>query len=72
MNNISFYKLQAKNLFRDIKLELQQEDENYVFASKFFDVNAIISDFEVDLDNFSLMKAQHLIAKMAGFNSWDD
>ncbi len=72
MNNISYYKLQAKNLFHDIKLDFMQDDENYVFAPKFFEVNAIVTDFDVDCDNFSLMKAQHVIAKMTGFNSWDE
>lgn len=72
MNNISYYKLQAKNLFRDIKLEFEQDDEEYVVASKFFDVNAIATDFDVEFKNFSLMKAQHLIAKMTGFNSWEE
>lgn len=72
MENLSYMKLQAKNLFHDIKLDFMQEDENYVFTPRFFDVNAVITDFDVDCNDFSLMKAQHIIAKMAGFNSWDE
>ncbi len=72
MNNISYLKLQAKNLFHDIKLDFMQDDENYIFAPRFFEVNAIVTDFNVDCDDFSLMKAQHIIAKMTGFNSWDE
>lgn len=66
MNNISYYKLQAKNLFHDIKLDFMQDDENYIFASKFFEVNTVVTDFDVECDDFSLMKAQHVIAKMSG------
>ena len=72
MNNISYLKLQAKNLFHDIKLDFMQDDENYIFNPKFFDVNAIVTDFDIDCDDFSLMKAQHVIAKMTGFASWDE
>lgn len=72
MDNISYLKLQAKNLFHDIKLDFMQDDENYIFAPKFFDVNAVVTDFDVDCRDFSLMKAQHIIAKIAGFNSWDE
>lgn len=72
MNNISYLKLQAKNLFHDIKLDFMQDDENYIFNPKFFDVNVIVTDFDVDCNDFSLMKAQHVIAKMTGFASWDE
>ena len=72
MNNISYFKLQAKNLFHDIKLDFMQDDENYVCAPRFFDVNAIINKFDVNVDDFSLMKAQHVIAKMVGMDSWKE
>lgn len=72
MKNVSYFKLQAKNLFHDIKLDFMQDDESYVCAPRFFDVNAIINDFDVDIDGLSLMRAQHIIAKMVGMNSWND
>ena len=72
MNTISYFKLQAKNLFHDIKLDFMQDGDDYVCAPRFFDVNAIVSDFDVDIDDFSLMKAQHIIAKMVGMDSWKD
>lgn len=72
MKNISYFKLQAKNLFHDIKLDFMQDGDNYVCAPRFFDVNAIVNDFDVDIDDFSLMKAQHIIAKMVGTDSWKD
>lgn len=72
MKNISYFKLQAKNLFRDFKSDFMKNEATYICAPKFFDVNVIISDFEVEADDFTLMKAQHIIAKISGFNSWDE
>lgn len=72
MNTISYFKLQAKNLYHDIKLDFMQDDENYICAPRFFDVNAIIGAFDIDVENFSLMKAQHIIAKMVGMDSWKE
>lgn len=72
MNNISYFKLQAKNLYRDYKLDFMKEDDAYHFSPRFFDINRLISDFNIDIDDFSLMKAQHIIAKLVGFKSWDE
>ena len=72
MKNISYFKLQAKNLFHDIKLDFMQDDQDYICAPRFFDTNAVVNDFDVDIDNFSLMKAQHIIAQMVGMKSWDE
>ena len=72
MKNVSYFKFQAKNLFHDFKLDFMQDGENYVFAPRFFDINAIISAFNVDIDNFTLMKAQHVIAQMVGMVSWNE
>ena len=32
----------------------------------------MISAFDVDVNDFSLMKAQHVIAKIVGLNSWNE
>ena len=72
MKEINYLKIQAKNLYRDFQLEYMQDGDEYVYATRFFDINAIVEDFMVDLDDFSLMKAQHIIAKMLGFNSWKE
>ena len=72
MDNISYFKLQAKNLFHDFKLDFMQDDENYIFAPRFFDTNAIITTFDVDINNFTLMKAQHIIALVVGMESWNE
>lgn len=72
MENISYFKLQAKNLFHDYKLDFMKDEAIYNCSPKFFSINEIISNFDIDFDNFSLMKAQHIIAIMVGFSSWDD
>ena len=41
-------------------------------CTAFFDINAVISAFDVDVNDFSLMKAQHVIAKIVGLNSWNE
>lgn len=72
MDNISYFKLQAKNLFRDFKSDYMKEDAEYNFSPKFFDINSVIMAFDIDCNDFSLMKAQHIIAKIVGFKSWDE
>lgn len=72
MENISYFKLQAKNLYRDFKLDFMNGDEAYNFSPQFYDINRIISDFNIDVNDFTLMKAQHIIAKLVGFSSWNE
>lgn len=78
MTPIAYFKLQAKNLFRDYKTQYvyQVDDDgisHYTYNPKYFDVDAVVLDFEeFDEENFSLMKAQHLLAKMLGFKKWSD
>ncbi|MDB5128350.1 hypothetical protein [Mucilaginibacter sp.] len=76
MNHIDFFKLQAKNLFRDYKTQKTALDENgdsySKYVPKFFDIDAIFEDYEIDNEDFSLMNAQHLLAKMLRFNKWSD
>ena len=75
MNTIAFFKLQSKNLHRDFKtrkLVFNNEfgELSYEFEPKHFDIELVIDDFNLDAENFTLMKAQHVIAKMAGFEKW--
>ncbi|MBS1527664.1 MAG: hypothetical protein JST19_18610, partial [Bacteroidetes bacterium] len=76
MNHIDFFKLQSKNLFRDYKTQknvLDEDGDSYLeYEPKFFDVDAIFEDYEIDNNDFSLMSAQHLVAKMLRFNKWSD
>lgn len=78
MTNIEYFKLQAKNLFRDWKTKVPVKDEVfkdlivYEYSPKYFDVSSILFDLEMDEDDFSLMKAQHVIAHLSGFYNWDE
>lgn len=75
MNTIDYFKLQAKNLHKDFKTQTPPVDKTttaflYDYKPKYFDVEMIISDFDIDEGNFSLMNAQHVIAKIANFDKW--
>jgi len=75
MNTIDFFKLQSKNLHRDFKRRKPVSDKLntawlYEYEPKYFDVELIVYDFNLDEEKLSLMKAQHVIAQMAGFEKW--
>lgn len=77
MNPISYFKLQAKNLFKDYKTKFVSEiyedgGKLYDYRPHYFDVNSIVVDFDIDEENFTLMKAQHVIAYLGGFRKWTD
>ncbi|WP_333661008.1 hypothetical protein [Chishuiella changwenlii] len=76
MNTINYFKLQAKNLHKDFKTKTLTDDISiggfiYEYNPKYFRLDLIISDFNIDEKNITLMKLQHVIAKMANFDSWD-
>ena len=75
MKPIDYFKLQAKNLHKDFKTKSSVLDKTttaflYEYKPKYFDIKMIIADFGIDEDNFSLMNAQHVIAKIANFDKW--
>lgn len=75
MNTIDYFKLQAKNLHRDFKTKTPVLDKTttaflFEYTPKYFVIEMIISDFGIDEENFSLMNAQHVIAKIANFDKW--
>lgn len=75
MTHVQYFKLQAKNLFRDYKTQtpyIDKVDGNsyYKYDPKYFDVETLFFDFEMNEEKFSLMKAQHLVALMVGFDKW--
>lgn len=75
MNTINYFKLQAKNLHKDFKTKtpvLDKASTTFLFeyTPKYFNIEMIISNFDIDEENFSLMKAQHVMAKIAGFDKW--
>ncbi len=78
MTNIEYFKLQAKNFFKDWKTRVPVRDEVvadliiYEYTPRYYDVGGILFNLEMDEDNFSLMKAQHIIARLAGFYKWSD
>lgn len=73
MKPIDFFKLQAKNLFRDYKTQFLDESGSvpiYNYKPKYFDINGIFVDFDWNEENLSLMKIQHIFAVLVGFESW--
>lgn len=77
MTHIEYFKLQAKNLFKDYKTKTPFfdgviGDYLYQYNPKFFDMDALVCDFDIDEENFTLMNAQHVIAYLAGFRKWTD
>lgn len=75
MNTIDYFKLQAKNLHRDFKTKILDFDKElnrfaYVYTPKYFAIDAIASDFDIDEESFTLMNAQHIIANIVGFDKW--
>lgn len=75
MNTIDYFKLQAKNLHKDFKTKTPVLDKTataflYEYTPKYFDIEMVIADFDIDEENFSLMNAQHVIAKITNFDKW--
>lgn len=77
MKHIAYFKLQAKNLHKDYKtrvpcLDKVGSNSSYEYVPQYFDIESILHDYECDEDNFTLMKAQHVVALMSGFDKWAD
>ena len=75
MANVEFFKQQAKNLLKDYNTRVYNEDEGYyVYSPRFFnDIDEIVMNFDIDEDgSFTLMNAQHVVARLAGFYKWND
>ena len=72
MMHIEFFKLQSKNLVKDYKTQFKKEGEGvFSYAPRFFCVDQIVKDFNVsEAGNLTLMQAQHIVAKLAGFKNW--
>lgn len=73
MDKISYFKLQAKKLFRDYKTRMLNEKGRYKYSPKFIgNIEGLLAGCGIDEENFTLMKAQHVVAKLAGFKRWSD
>lgn len=75
MDTIDYFRLQAKKLHNDFKTKAPVLDKMasaflYEYTPKYFDVEMVIAGFGIDEDNFSLMNAQHVIARIANFDKW--
>lgn len=72
MTPVEFFKREAKYLHKDYQTKTPDETYGYLYSPKYFDMNDVIFDFDVDEEKFTLMKAQHTIALMIGFKKWTD
>jgi len=75
MTPINYFKLQAKNLYRDFKTQQLAFDSElqinfYEYEPHYFDIIGILLQHDFNEDSFKLMNAQHLIARFAGFDKW--
>lgn len=75
MTNIDFFKQQAKNFLKDYNSRVFNENEGfYDYNPRFFnDIDDIIINFDInEEESFTLMNAQHIIAKLSGFYKWNE
>jgi len=66
MKHIDYFKLQAKNLFKDFKSKTQK---HFLLDDA---ENIVIYEYNYEEKDFCLMKAQHIIANIARFKCWAD
>jgi hypothetical protein len=75
MANIEFFKQQSKNLLKDYKTRTFNENEGfYEYTPHYFqDIDELLDIFGIgEEDSFSLMNAQHIIARLSGFYKWNE
>ena len=74
MDYIKYFKSQAKKFYKDFKTQYTKENDNiYSYKPKFWpDIDDIIVSFDIGEDDFSLMKAQHIVAYLADFDNWNE
>lgn len=77
MTPIEYLKLQAKNLHKDFKTQTSSFDPKlrrnvYEYDPRFFKIDLLVDDFNINEENFKLGNAQHVIAKLCGLEKWTD
>lgn len=79
MTHLDFFRKQAKNFLKDWQTQSKTVESDgfisYSYDWKFYDVGDLFFYYEFDdkdEQDIKLARAQHLIAKMAGFKKWDD
>ena len=77
MTPIEYLKLQAKNLHKDFKTQTSSFNPKlrsnvYEYDPRFFKIDLLVDDFNINEENFKLGNAQHVIAKLCGLEKWSD
>ena len=75
MANIEFFKQQSKNFMKDYKTRAFNEAECfYEYSPRHFqDIDELLYNFGFkDDEPFTLMNAQHIIARLSGFYKWNE
>ena len=72
MKHKHYFQMQAGNLSRDYKTQYQDEGGLIKYEPRFFnDTEDIVTRFDIKKDDkLPLQKAQHIVAKLAGFHKW--
>jgi len=77
MKPIDYLKLQAKNLHKDFKTQTSSFDPElrrnvYGYDPKYFKFDLLVDNFKISEEKFTLMNAQHIIARLCGLEKWTD
>ena len=75
MATIEFFKQQSKNFMKDYKTRAFNEAEGfYEYSPRYFqDIDELLYNFGFkDNEAFTLMNAQHIIARLSGFYKWNE
>ena len=75
MTSINFFKYQSNNFLKDYKTRVYNKNKAaYEYNPRYFpDIKQLLHAFGIrDDSKFSLMKAQHIVAKLSGFSKWNE
>ena len=74
MTHIDFFKRQAKNLVADYKTQYRNEGGGFKYKPRFFDdiEDLVLEHGIIEAEPLQLARAQHIMAKLAGFTQWNE
>ena len=75
MTTIDFFKQQSKKLLKDYDTRVFNEKLGfYEYSPQYFpEIDYIVIHFDIEEDgSFTLMNAQHVIARLSGFYKWNE
>lgn len=75
MTTVEFFKKQSKNLLKDYNTRVFNAEKGiYEYSPRFFqDIDVLVDAFDINEDDaFTLMNAQHIIARLSGFYKWTE